>query len=287
MKPTDRAMNRSDLTGFLDEIERLEAIFEKWDEIPRASAKAYRRAIEAINGEALRRMTNALKSDPISLAAMKRAAGDEVVYAVLRRHNIVKASLNERVENALEGVRPMLASHGGDVELVKVEPPMIEIRLIGACDGCPASALTFQAGIKKAVQQACPEITEILQVSGKMDRRNGVRYTSPFAVGADGDWVFAGTLSDIPDDGIRAAEIGGEKVILTRHGSMVACFQNACSHLGLALDDGEVAGGVITCSHHGFQYNIISGECLTAPEVRLKPHVVRVVERRVEVRLST
>ena len=62
------------------------------------------------------------------------AVADEVVYAVLRRHDIVKPSLNERVEAALEGVRPMLASHGGDVELVKVKPPSVEVRFIGACE---------------------------------------------------------------------------------------------------------------------------------------------------------
>ena len=45
------------------------------------------------------------------------------------------SSLTERVERALEGVRPMLASHGGDVELVKVEPPAIDVRFIFEAKG--------------------------------------------------------------------------------------------------------------------------------------------------------
>ena len=49
---------------------------------------------------------------------MKSAVFDEVVHVVLRRHQIVKPSVSEHVEAALEGVRPMLALHGGDVELV-------------------------------------------------------------------------------------------------------------------------------------------------------------------------
>jgi nitrite reductase/ring-hydroxylating ferredoxin subunit/Fe-S cluster biogenesis protein NfuA len=287
MHALDRSSTqRADLAGFLGDIERLETIFETWDETPRAAAEAYRRSIEALNGEALRRLVRALKADPAALAAMKSAVADEVVYAVLRRHDIVKASLSERVESALEGVRPMLASHGGDVELVKVTPPSIEVCFTGACDGCPASALTFHAGVKKAVQDSCPEITEILQVKGH-GGEGGVRFISPFALGANGNWMFAGTLSDIPEGGVRATELGGERLLLSRQGAIVTCFQNACAHLGLALDEGEVENGIITCPHHDFQYDLASGECLTAPEVQLQAHAVRVVGRRVEVRVST
>ena len=279
---------RDDLGGFVGDIHRLESIFATWDETPRAAAEAYGRSIEALNGEALRRLVRALKSDPAALAAMKAAVADEVVYAVLRRHDIVRASLSERVETALEGVRPMLASHGGDVELVKVTPPSIEVRFLGACDGCPASALTFHAGVKKAVEDACPEITEILQVKGLGGGgSDSVRFISPFAIDASGGWLFAGSLSDIPQGGVLAMEIGGEKVLLSRQGAVVACFQNACAHLGMTLDAGDVTEGVITCPHHEFQYDLSSGECLTAPEVALRAHAVRVVGRRVEVRLAT
>ena len=127
---------RDDLAGLVGDIERLETIFAAWEETQQAAVGAYKISIEALNAEALRRLIRALKTDPAALAALKHAIADEVVYAVLRRHEIIKPSLNERVENALEGIRPMLASHGGDVELVKVKPPAVEVRFIGACDGC-------------------------------------------------------------------------------------------------------------------------------------------------------
>lgn len=278
---------RTDLAGLLGDIERLETIFAVWDENQQAAVGAYKLAIEELNGEALRRLIRALKTDPAALAAMKNAMADEVVYAVLRRHDIVKASLNERVETALEGVRPMLASHGGDVELVKVKPPSVEVRFIGACDGCPASALTFHAGVKKAVQDACPEITDIIQVKGLGgSEESGVRFVSPFALGDKGNWVAAGLLSEIPEGAVSSTIIGGEKVLLSRNGATVTCFQNACAHLGFPIHDGEIENGIITCPHHGFQYDLSSGECLTAPEVQLQSHAVRVIGPRVEVRIS-
>jgi nitrite reductase/ring-hydroxylating ferredoxin subunit/Fe-S cluster biogenesis protein NfuA len=278
---------RTDLAEFLSDVERLEEIFATWEETPRGAVEAYRRAIEALHGEALTRLVRALKSDPAALAAMKGAIGDEIVYAVLRRHGIIKASLAERVELALASVRPMLASHGGDVELVTVAPPKIEVRFLGACNGCPASALTFHAGVKKAVEDACAEITEVVQVKGIGGGDSGVNFVSPFALHAKGNWLEAGTFSEIPEGGIRAMTIEGEKVILSRQGNAVTCFQNACAHLGFALDDGEIKDGVITCPYHGFQYELASGECLTAPEVQLQSHAVRVTGARVEVRLSS
>jgi Fe-S cluster biogenesis protein NfuA/nitrite reductase/ring-hydroxylating ferredoxin subunit len=277
---------RSDLAGFISDIERIEEIFETWDETPRGVAQAYRGAIEALHGEAFRRLVRALKLQPAAFAAMRDAATDEVVYAVLRRHGILKPSVNERVEAALDGVRPMLASHGGDVELVKVAPPVVEVRFLGACDGCPASMLTFHAGVKKAVQAACPEITEILQIKGQRGSGEGVRFVSPFAVAAEGNWISAGTLNDLPEGVIRPVELDGEAVLLYRQGSIVTCFQDSCAHLGLPLGWGEVADGVITCPHHGFRYDLVTGECLTAPEVQLQQHAVRVVGRNVEVRLA-
>jgi nitrite reductase/ring-hydroxylating ferredoxin subunit/Fe-S cluster biogenesis protein NfuA len=268
-------------------VEGLESIFATWDETQRNAVQAYRQAIEQLHGEALTRLVRALKSDPAALAAMKRAISDEIVYAVLRRHAIIKASLAERVELALASIRPMLASHGGDVELVKVAPPQIEVRFVGACDGCPASAMTFHAGVKKVVEESCPEITDVLQVKGTgAGGGNGVNFVSPFALHADGDWLDAGTLAEIPEGGLRTLELGGQKILLSRQGKAVTCFQNACAHLGFPIHDGDVEDGIITCPHHGFRYDLASGECLTAPEVQLQSHAVRVIGVRVEVRLA-
>lgn len=288
MNALDKAPDqRNDLSSLLHDIERLEEIFAQWDESPRLAARAYRQAIEALHGEALRRLVGALKADPAAASAMRHAAADETVYAVLRRHNILKPSVAERVENALAGVRPMLASHGGDVELVKVVPPAIEVRFTGACDGCAASALTFHAGVKKAVEDACPDITEIVQVKGHAGGAGqGANFTSPFALDLAGDWFAAARLDEIPEAGVRALPVNGQKLLLFRRGAVVSCFQNACAHLGFPIHDGEIEDGIIACPHHGFRYDLATGECLTAPEVQLQPHAVRVIGSRVEVRLA-
>ena len=170
-----------DLGGLLAEIERLAEVFASGDAASRDAAAAYRAAIEALHAAALRRLVAELRSDPAAREAVKRAAADEIVYAVLRRHAIIKPSLSERVETALASVRPMLASHGGDVELLSIAPPAVAVRFTGSCDGCAASALTFHAGVKQAISAACPEITEIRQVKGRATSTANTTFASPFA----------------------------------------------------------------------------------------------------------
>jgi Fe-S cluster biogenesis protein NfuA len=154
------------LADLVADIARLEGTFAGWEPEQRASVAAYKRAIEALHAEALRRLVRACKSEPAALAALRTAAGDEVVYAVMRQLGLLKPSLDERVGVALESVRPMLASHGGDVELLRVAPPRVELRFLGACDGCASSGVTFRAGVEEAVRDACPEITEVVEVRG-------------------------------------------------------------------------------------------------------------------------
>ncbi len=291
-KPVRNMTENTDLDLYLKDIEALEGVFVEWDETQLGAIKAYRKSVEALHKEAIRRLISVVKAEPAALSALKNAVKDDVVYAVLRHLELVKPSLHERVEEALESVRPMLASHGGDVELISITPPhTAEVRFLGSCDGCPASMLTFVAGVKKAIEDHCPEISDIKQVKGltkgtDQSEGSGIQFVSPFAINQKGDWLKTVDLHDIPEGEILTMEVDGSDVILSRNGSVVSCFANACAHLGMPMDMGEVDDGIITCPHHGFQYDLKSGECLTAPEVQLQPHAVRVIRNKVEVRLA-
>lgn len=277
-----------DLNRTLDAISRLGAVVEGWDEGPRATANAYLEAVEQLHAEALRRIIRTVSTVPEAKAALRDAVADPLVYTVLRKHQIVKPSLTERVEQALDGVRPMLAGHGGDVELVAIEPPSLKLRFLGNCNGCPASELTFHAGVKKAIEQACPEITNIVQVkSSQASSLHQPSISSPFAASDDEQgWVSVACISDVAEGGVIAATHGTRKLLIARVEGTFAAYDNACAHLGLTLDNGSIADGIITCPHHGFRYDLASGECLTVPEVQLYPHQVRLLGANIEVRLQ-
>ena len=74
-------------------------------------------------------------------------------------------SLKEKVEKALETVRPHLQADGGNVELIDVsEDGIVFVKLTGACGTCPMATMTLQYGVTNAIKQAVPEIKEVKSV---------------------------------------------------------------------------------------------------------------------------
>jgi Fe-S cluster biogenesis protein NfuA len=70
--------------------------------------------------------------------------------------------MRERVEAALEKIRPSLVADGGNVELVDVNDGTVTVQLTGACSGCPMSAMTLKMGIEQMLKQEIPEIKEVI-----------------------------------------------------------------------------------------------------------------------------
>ena len=88
---------------------------------------------------------------------------DELVASLLLVHGLHPDALVTRVERALDSVRPFLAQHGGDVELLDIDEAAgaVQLRLLGSCDGCPSSAVTLQGAVEGAIVEAAPEIVII------------------------------------------------------------------------------------------------------------------------------
>ena len=71
--------------------------------------------------------------------------------------------LKEKIEDALNKVRPSLQADGGDVELVDVDEAdgVVKVRLQGSCAGCPMSQMTLKMGIEKILKQNVPEVSRV------------------------------------------------------------------------------------------------------------------------------
>ena len=73
--------------------------------------------------------------------------------------------MRDKVEEVLEKIRPSLVADGGNVELVDVdEEGKVEVRLTGACAGCPFSTMTLKMGIEQVLRQEVPEVKEVVAV---------------------------------------------------------------------------------------------------------------------------
>lgn len=74
-------------------------------------------------------------------------------------------ALIDRVDQALDSIRPYLEADGGNVKVVEItEDNVVKVQLMGACDGCSMSAMTMKAGIEEAIKKMIPEIKSVEQV---------------------------------------------------------------------------------------------------------------------------
>lgn len=71
------------------------------------------------------------------------------------------SELMEKVEKALDSIRPALMADGGNVELVAIEDGIVKVRLQGACGTCPSAMMTLKQGIEVRVKEEVPEIKEV------------------------------------------------------------------------------------------------------------------------------
>jgi len=71
--------------------------------------------------------------------------------------------MREKVEAALNKIRPMLQADGGNVELVDVsDDGVVKVKLTGACGSCPMSQLTLKMGVERVLKQEVPEVKEVV-----------------------------------------------------------------------------------------------------------------------------
>lgn len=70
--------------------------------------------------------------------------------------------MKEKIEEALDFIRPALMADGGDVELIDVNDGMVKLRLKGACGGCPMASMTLKNMVERTIKDRVPEIKEVV-----------------------------------------------------------------------------------------------------------------------------
>jgi Fe-S cluster biogenesis protein NfuA len=82
---------------------------------------------------------------------------------------MAEKTLLERVEEALETMRPYLMSDGGNVRLHDIrEDLVVEVELLGNCETCSMSNMTMKAGLEEAIKRAAPEVLEVKAINPSM-----------------------------------------------------------------------------------------------------------------------
>jgi Fe-S cluster biogenesis protein NfuA/nitrite reductase/ring-hydroxylating ferredoxin subunit len=208
-------------------------------------------------------------------------AADELVEHLLLLHGLHPVAVEERVRAALDGVRPYLGSHGGDVELVGVDGGVALVRMQGSCEGCPASAMTLKLAIEEAVLKAAPDVERVEAQDAGGGAANGspllqIEVVRPAA--PEGAWAAAGALPQLAGGGVLLKEVAGERVLFLRvaDGTRYA-YRPECPGCGGSLEHGQLTaaglvGAELACPGCGHRYDVVrAGRCVDAPGLHLEP----------------
>ncbi len=170
-----------------------------------------------------------------------RLCEDELVSSLLLLHGLHPAPTVDRIQRALDEVKPYLGSHSGGVELLRIDGEgVVHLRLVGSCHGCPSSRATVETLLRRAVEEAAPESKGI--------EVEGVAAPSPRPGSERRRWI---TLED-PDllsaGGRRAMELGGVPVLLLDLGYAKVAYRNACPGCQARLDAAKLDYPILICS---------------------------------------
>ncbi len=69
--------------------------------------------------------------------------------------------MKDKVEAAIQEIRPYLQADGGNIELIDVTDGVVKVKLLGACAGCPMSKMTLQMGVERTLKKKIPEIVRV------------------------------------------------------------------------------------------------------------------------------
>ena len=152
---------RLDNTEIQQRLARIDELLERIEGTPGPTAEAAIEAVQTLTevyGEALARILG-FASPPV----VDQLVDDELVGHLLVLHDIHPEPVADRVERALDQVRPYIESHGGKVELAEIDAGIARVRLSGACKSCSSSAATLEQAVSDAVLALAPELTGVEQ----------------------------------------------------------------------------------------------------------------------------
>ena len=206
-------------------------------------------------GEGLERIVSALDASGERGREIRDAlVADGIVGSLLLIHGLYPVDLEERVLEALEQVRPYLASHGGDVEFLGLNGDVARLRLTGSCDGCPASASTLELAIKQALEEVAPDLlgVEVEGIAEASPKPVGIGAPLPLLNGSEGQsagpsWVELEGTSGLGSGGMTSLLVSGMRLLIANVGGTLLAYRDSCAACRTPLSKGTLSDGIVTC----------------------------------------
>jgi Fe-S cluster biogenesis protein NfuA/nitrite reductase/ring-hydroxylating ferredoxin subunit len=281
-------------------------------------------AIVQMYGAGLERiLTGLLASGAEGERIAAELAQDPLVATLLLIHDLHPTPLEQRVQTALDSVRPYMDSHGGDVELLSLLDGVARIRLQGSCSDCSASSVTLELAIKQALEDAAPDL-EGLEVEGVGPQLTGLALPmanghgselpmvmspgapaapagSPVASAAPGGspgpppsaappapaWFELEPVDEPAEGFLAAVTIDGKELVVANVDGTLLAYRDACAQCGGPLRDGNLASGALRCARCERSFYLPrAGRSMDDDRLQLEPVPLLREQGRVKVALA-
>jgi Fe-S cluster biogenesis protein NfuA/nitrite reductase/ring-hydroxylating ferredoxin subunit len=289
-------------------VQELQAALDAADDSPaRRLVEELVAAVVQMYGSGLERIFDGLfaagaDSERLALSL----AEDALISTLLLIHDLHPVPLEERVQSALDSVRPYMESHGGNVELLGLEQGIAKIHLRGSCSDCSASAVTLELAIKQALEDAAPDL-EGLEVIGVASQTMGgaglPMVTGSASTGMQLPIVMAGlpaeasrapapswfelqSIGQVDDGAVVPVAVSGVPLLVANVDGTLLAYRDVCAGCGGTLHDGQLESGALTCRHCERAFFLPrAGRSLGSDRIQLEPVPLLQAEGHVKVAL--
>ena len=261
----------SEIEELIHNIEHLK------DSEARENAIALVQALMEFHGTALDRLMELIaEKGETGYSIFDSFAADEKVGSLLLLYGLHPVSLETRVTNALDKVRPYLSSHGGSVELLEIVEGTVWVKLEGSCKTCPSSSMTLKLAIEEAIYEAAPDIVAIhaegitpapaetgfVQIGKANENSKHVRDS----------WRDVSSFVGLRDNSIESANVDGHSILFCRLGDSLYAYGNTCPGCGNELRDALLKSTTLMCNSCQQHFDVIrAGRGLDQPKLHLNP----------------
>ena len=281
-------------------MQRVEALVhevEAWPDVEaRGLALELVQSLMDFHGAGLERMMETIaQSGEAGQSVFKDFAGDGLVSSLLLLYGLHPLELESRVMQALDKVRPYLASHGGNVELLGVDESVVHLQMQGSCHGCPSSAMTLKLAIEEAIYEAAPDVTAI-EVEGVVEQpahsglvqlgKSKTREEAAKPANGNGRWAEVSGLDLLALGGVQSLDVSGRSILFCRLGETFYAYDSLCPGCGRNLHTARLVANSLICSTCERHYDVVrAGRGLSHPELQLEPFPLLIEQGQAKIAL--
>lgn len=207
---------------------------------------------------------------------------DSFVSGLLLIHDLHPLDLNTRLHIALDNVKPYMDSHGGDVEIISLIDGVARLKLSGHCKGCPSSASTLELGIKKEIEENCPDLLD-LEVEGVVAPANHSEEGKQ--VSSQG-WKTIDDVVHLKNGEMKSVDSSGTSLVICRVKGKLYAYRNLCAACGVSLSDAKLEESEVSCKL-GHRFDVkLAGKCTDDADIHLDPFPLLEINNIVKVAVS-